>query len=1057
MHVDACEKEILKMSSIRSNKTPDSKLSPTQETTAVQVKALGLRRTALEMKALGYSAVQCRDAGLGVPELIQHCHCPWEKGDARGSWRGFEGRAIIAEGKFGHITAVRPEAAEDIKVEYADGSTNSVNTSGGFLATDWIERGMCRLLIWSDERPPTAGVQEGAAGTQRANAKDHDTLKAIVAKAVAGRIGWEDVTPEDVVLTDRSGYGGSSTFKCTRKSAGKTGPAVALHVTSESFSYSLQPEFVKRSRAASHALAAAGVAPQPIDEYEDQWFIDEWEGDTIDSAGVEQAVQLGCLLARIHAVPPLWYDSIRESYTSRFPVLSAVPASSSLWFCTARNCWMNENRPEWAVRLFAAEELVAHSLAGKRVCTVHADFHAGNIVHAADGSGLKVVDMEQSGVMSAAFDFAYGFSMGVCQGKNAKLALCAAYLEEAGMPHDAESVKALALDGERLRLTTPLHRYFEKCNLGDVEPGPPHAVDELLKFRIVKAVADAALGDPVIADDIISNGLWESYAVKVALGDRWLPCLINPYGVGVAVTAHTVQQGTVPSRNSFALNWDGTIRPLAAPAHFGRVLGAGPTGRVVLTSHSAENRLVVKIAPGFPISGYAAPVAGAVKLMLGGAHAGKALVWKSTFKYEGHVVGQIALGEAKDGFSVHFDPCGAIRLAQNPHMAFDIEQGRHVEGTSVNTFTFQDASCHRFSLNHDGTISVADAPQLILALNDQNKLALRGKDTASDEERLLFPCFQPRAGRQLGDVPPPRAVAAAQPLRLELTSHPGRAVALARFDKAAVGEHEMCQLAERRAVLPTHTLVVGDPSDAIEVMVDANTPIMTILTAEVEVADKCLALGAGFAEPARAHAEATGPVAVTDGSQLADGDEIVTCWFAADDWIDEVFYNNADMCDYTLTGVPFVTERPKGADALKTLRFKPVVGGVLAIAANDTQPGTSAAFVCRCTSTCPESRWNFELNAQTGGRMARVSGTGGRSANAADTDDENVGSMGGKGGRDEKWTVHPAWTTTEFDDSEWLAPNKASCDYWPRAHGMAGTWCHEHKYVFYRICPDRAE
>ena len=90
------------------------------------------RRTADEMKRLGYTAEQCRDAGFTVPELIRLCHCPWERGEGKGSWRGFQGRAVIAEGKFGHITDVRAGASEDIKVKYADEGTNAVNTSGGF-------------------------------------------------------------------------------------------------------------------------------------------------------------------------------------------------------------------------------------------------------------------------------------------------------------------------------------------------------------------------------------------------------------------------------------------------------------------------------------------------------------------------------------------------------------------------------------------------------------------------------------------------------------------------------------------------------------------------------------------------------------------------------------------------------------------------------------------------------------------------------------------------------------------------------------------------------------
>ena len=44
---------------------------------------------------------------------------------------------------------------------------------------------------------------------------------------------------------------------------------------------------------------------------------------------------------------------------------------------------------------------------------------------------------------------------------------------QAGFEHDAESAKALALDGERLRLASgffsPLHQYFELVRLGIIQ------------------------------------------------------------------------------------------------------------------------------------------------------------------------------------------------------------------------------------------------------------------------------------------------------------------------------------------------------------------------------------------------------------------------------------------------------------------------------------------------------------------------------------------------------------------------------------------------------------
>jgi len=213
-------------------------------------------------------------------------------------------------------------------------------------------------------------------------------------------------------------------------------------------------------------------------------------------------------------------------------------------------------------------------------------------------------------------------------------------------------------------------------------------------------------------------------------------------------------------------------------------------------------------------------------------------------------------------------------------------------------------------------------------------------------------------------------------MRLELESHPGKAIVLAPFDSAVIGEGDAVRkFIEGGGVLPAYKLVLGPVEDAAEVMVDPESGMMTVLTAisspsskrlvkekstssagslkrEASAAGQVLALGLGLpaaTKQAKLY-PATGPVALTDGgvaTTIAEGEEaeedieIVTCRFIADDYIDEVFYNGVNMRDYSLLGVPFVTAGPTPADKIKTLRFSPVKGGVLAIAANDNQPGTS--------------------------------------------------------------------------------------------------------------------
>ena len=65
--------------------------------------------------------------------------------------------------------------------------------------------------------------------------------------------------------------------------------------------------------------------------------------------------------------------------------------------------------------------------------------------------------------------------------------------------------------------------------------------------------------------------------------------------------------------------------------------------------------------------------------------------------------------------------------------------------------------------------------------------------------------------------------------------------------------------------------------------------------------------------------------------------QTVSVKMCSDDWIDEVYYNGQDIRNT-------VSKVSRGAVGLKTFTFEAVPGGVLAIAANDNQPGTSAGF-----------------------------------------------------------------------------------------------------------------
>jgi len=110
---------------------------------------------------------------------------------------------------------------------------------------------------------------------------------------------------------------------------------------------------------------------------------------------------------------------------------------------------------------------------------------------------------------------------------------------------------------------------------------------------------------------------------------------------------------------------------------------------------------------------------------------------------------------------------------------------------------------------------------------------------------------------------------------------------------------------------------------------------------------------------------------------------------------------------------------------------------ILAIAANDNQPGNSASFSLSCESS---AGWSFELNTDN------VRSLGVKSFGVAGPD-EHHGAMGRPSHRDPPKN----WTSNDFDDSNWDHPTKATCMHWPNHWKMGGLWHKSDKYSFYRI------
>jgi hypothetical protein len=171
-------------------------------------------------------------------------------------------------------------------------------------------------------------------------------------------------------------------------------------------------------------------------------------------------------------------------------------------------------------------------------------------------------------------------------------------------------------------------------------------------------------------------------------------------------------------------------------------------------------------------------------------------------------------------------------------------------------------------------------------------------------------------------------------------------------------------------------------------------------------------------------------------------DETVQVEMSADDWVDEVYYNGRSI-RHTVSGVDETVPR------LKKFSFAPVPGAVLAIAANDIEPGNSASFYMRCTSTDSSSGWNFQIRPNH--PTCKAYGTGGVSGGSGG-DHSHVGAMK----RPPAFNPPAGWYENDFNDSGWKPPTMQTHQHWSAHHGMSpGVWHDQNKFTFYRIRPPR--
>jgi len=355
-----------------------------------------------------------------------------------------------------------------------------------------------------------------------------DDLPAQAKLVAAALPGWSHVHVGSILVEDKSGHGGSKTFKVSGPDA--TPPVVALHsrnlVTEGKKGGEVEAASEERLEAAARAFARAGVHPQRLAQGGD-WFIEQWEGeqpwndrdegwDSLTTQEIQEAAQL---LARVHTqVPTDWYDKHRAKIIEQNPIFQECPTSSHAWLTACRLQWFKgeegadpeqvDNAARFYMSAGANAKSDMHPLASRLVSN-HGDFHPSNYI--LTSTGLACVDLEFAHVGLAVHDLAYVHMW--LHGPEKRRAFVHAYmLQIMGEEPADEEVEALWFDVEcaSLRVFHPAKLWKDFFKTKD-DKEAKYFFDE---YKQLEATEQEVRSDPALRKAALDTGLLRSPAFK---------------------------------------------------------------------------------------------------------------------------------------------------------------------------------------------------------------------------------------------------------------------------------------------------------------------------------------------------------------------------------------------------------------------------------------------------------------------------------------------------------------------------------------------------------------
>jgi thiamine kinase-like enzyme len=357
-----------------------------------------------------------------------------------------------------------------------------------------------------DARPSVVAplVVRGKSGLLIAHEHAHETIATLVVDVLPS---WRNVPIADIKVENVSGHGGSMTFKVTCDGAE---PSVALHSRDEAIASTPTEQ---RQAAAAAVFQSHGLTPARLAEGGD-WYIEAWGGSTLefrgDAADRATPEELGTLIAKIHSVPPGWYEPFRAQLREQYPSLGRVlDDGNAVWWSSARaHEWLAHACAEDDERVvrWAAGWPTPVSRLGGRIVTTHGDIKHGNLVRSATSRTLLAIDLEFACAMYATCDLAWAARTlsWECDDRAAwKRAMLRAYVAALGEAASDAEVEELAVDVEMACLP-----YAES-----VWPVDYLAHSEVMRAEIDRLIATAAgecahaRGDAAARDELLASCL----------------------------------------------------------------------------------------------------------------------------------------------------------------------------------------------------------------------------------------------------------------------------------------------------------------------------------------------------------------------------------------------------------------------------------------------------------------------------------------------------------------------------------------------------------------------